>query len=414
MHRSVVGDDLFSVAPMPPSRSGNLSPKRPPTETAGMADIFPYYAGFSFEWARNELLVQSHQNGQAVVLDPWNGSGTTTLAAHRVGLRSLGVDLNPVANLVAQLRLSAPDAFVLCPPPPKANQSMENEPLLAWFTKRTAGRLRAWVDAISTGPSPLSVIAVFRVVRDLTRSFQSSNPTWIKRAAGPHDLCYLPPRDLDRRILREQKSLVARLSQEPKFETETSIIAGSSRALPIESASVDIVVTSPPYLTRIDYAVAYARELAVLGINIESNRTLREDLMGTTLIRKQDARLNRSFGAVASLLVEQVANHHSKASRGYYLKQVCQYLDDLTKGLEEVTRACRSRAAMVLVVQDSYYKDVPVLLANICADEAKRLDWQLVDEQPFAVTRTLTTLNRAAMAYGKGQVSETVLRFRKG
>jgi hypothetical protein len=65
--------------------------------------IYPYYAGFS------EMFVASMFDRMGViggsrVLDPWNGSGTTTLVASMRGIRSTGYDLNPALVIVARAR----------------------------------------------------------------------------------------------------------------------------------------------------------------------------------------------------------------------------------------------------------------------------------------------------------------------
>ncbi|WP_410712175.1 DNA methyltransferase [Bradyrhizobium sp. BEA-2-5] len=41
-----------------------------------------------------------------VVLDPWNGSGTTTSVANGAGLTAVGIDINPAMAVVAKARLS--------------------------------------------------------------------------------------------------------------------------------------------------------------------------------------------------------------------------------------------------------------------------------------------------------------------
>ncbi|MEN0068403.1 MAG: DNA methyltransferase [Myxococcota bacterium] len=48
------------------------------------------------------------ENG-AIVLDPWNGSGTTSLVASALGGKSIGVDLNPFASLIAAAKHISPD-----------------------------------------------------------------------------------------------------------------------------------------------------------------------------------------------------------------------------------------------------------------------------------------------------------------
>jgi hypothetical protein len=212
----------------------------------------------------------------------------------------------------------------------------------------------------------------------------------------------------------EQREISQRLPTESPSAVPVIITSASAQSLPIATSSVDRVLTSPPYLTRIDYAVAYARELAVLGIDIQNDRKLRESLMGTTSIRPIDSRTAiDTFGDTASDLVKKISEHGSHASRGYYLKQACQYLSDLTVSMDEITRVCKIGAIATFVVQDSYYKEIPIPLADICQEEAEIRGWVKVRRKPFPVVRTLASLNSGARAYPKGRVSETVLVLKR-
>ncbi|MEJ1938613.1 hypothetical protein WDZ92_51110, partial [Nostoc sp. NIES-2111] len=118
-------------------------------------------------------------------------------------------------------------------------------------------------------------------------------------------------------------------------------------------------------------------------------------------------------GEEASKLLQAIATHDSKASAGYYLKQARQYLSDLRSSLAEISRVCKIGSVATFVVQDSYYKDVPIRLADICESELRLLGWGDAIKQPFVVRRSLTSLNRAAQLYTKGQVNETVLTVRR-
>ncbi|WP_181650364.1 hypothetical protein [Streptomyces sp. WAC00263] len=395
-----------------------LSPKRPSEDKAGLADVFPYYAGFAYDWAR-ALLGSQDISDTAVVLDPWNGSGTTTLAAQHEGFRAVGIDRNPVANIVARLRVSAyqtdpelVDASSIRP----AEVATSDDPLCAWFTRGSVSRIREWAEHLSHLPpsqSGLPYVALFRAIRSLTTSFEGSNPTWVKRAKSSDELVSVSAKDFDSLLMQEQDFITSRIVTSSEMPNNPVQLATAlSSALPVPNGSVDAVLTSPPYLTRIDYAVAYTRELAVLGHDIAKDRTLRAALMGTTLIRK-DADSHLQIGKTAGTLIQDVTSHSSKASSGYYRKQVLQYLRDLTAGLDEVTRVTKSEGIFHLVVQDSYYKDVPVRLADICIEECTLRGWNLVDRDPYVVKRTLTSVNTAARNYKKSEVSETVISLRK-
>ncbi|MEU5962866.1 hypothetical protein ABZ777_16800 [Micromonospora parva] len=376
-----------------------------------MADIFPYYAGFSFDWACG-LLPSLAVSAQPRVLDPWNGSGTTTLAAQALGYKSIGVDLNPIANVVARLRTQIDaQAKIILPPARSPAKARADDPLSAWFTHRTVERLRSWTEELLLASRPsatLGYVALFRVIKSLTSNFQGSNPTWVRRAASPEDLVDVAAEELDSLIVADQKHIMSRLGTLPNNKERVALLTASSSALPIRDGSVDVILTSPPYLTRIDYAVAYARELAVLGVDIRVDRSLRAGLMGTTLIRSSVEQ--GKYGPLATDLVDRIKSHSSKASSGYYRKQAIQYLNDLVGSLDEIQRVAASRATAVLVVQDSYYKDVHVRLAEICEEEMAARGWACTPRR-FRVDRTLTSVNTAARAYTKGDVYETVLTF---
>ncbi|MET9255790.1 hypothetical protein [Streptomyces sp. NPDC003717] len=395
-----------------------LSPKRPAVEKAGLADTFPYYAGFSFDWAVN-CIAGTRLSGELTVLDPWNGSGTTTLAANISGHKAVGLDRNPVANVVAQLRCTVPgnvDAAQFSSARVRPKNDQNRDPLSYWFDGATTARIRAWTSHLNHTDSSaraLGLVAIFRAVRSLTKRFEGSNPTWVKRAQDAEQLLSLTSSEIDSAFYGEQVFLADRLKTIERTSASVCLVTANSASSPIADESIDIIVTSPPYLTRIDYAVAYARELAVLGIDAFEDKSLRKALMGTTLTR-QELTSPRHLGPKASALLSEISQHESKASASYYMKQARQYLSDLNAGLKETARVSKVNAEMHLVVQDSYYKDVLVPLADICTEEARRYGWELRELEKFPVKRLLTTLNTSARAYKKGDVSESVITFVRG
>ncbi|MCB1828702.1 MAG: RNA methyltransferase [Gammaproteobacteria bacterium] len=71
--------------------------------------IHPYPAKFIGELPRALLRILPCPKG-TLVFDPFAGSGTTLLEAQRLGLPSVGVDLNPIACLIARVKTGvAPD-----------------------------------------------------------------------------------------------------------------------------------------------------------------------------------------------------------------------------------------------------------------------------------------------------------------
>ena len=69
-------------------------PKRGQAERRGLHAWLPYYAGFSEAFV-HKALRELGIEGDQVVVDPMNGSGTTTVVTQQLGVLSIGVELNP-------------------------------------------------------------------------------------------------------------------------------------------------------------------------------------------------------------------------------------------------------------------------------------------------------------------------------
>jgi len=106
--------------------------------------------------------------------------------------------------------------------------------------------------------------------------------------------------------------------------------------------------------------------------------------------------------------------HTSKASRTYYLKTHIQYFDDVFRSLVDLDRCLRSSGQCVLVVQDSFYKDVHNDLPAVFCEMAASIGWIIVFRQDFPITRTMAHVNGRARKYCRSDHGvESVLWFEK-
>jgi hypothetical protein len=189
----------------------------------------------------------------------------------------------------------------------------------------------------------------------------------------------------------------------------------SSLKLPLSSHSVDVVLSSPPYCTRIDYVRATLPELAVIRFpNGASIRRLREEMIGTPTINKDSPEDDPAWGPTCNAFLLDVASHSSKASSTYYLKYYRQYFASAFASLREIDRVLKESGQCVLVVQDSYYKDLLNDLPTIFCEMANGVGWTLKHKIDFQVKRTLAGINPEVKQYRNAfQAVESALIFRK-
>jgi hypothetical protein len=193
------------------------------------------------------------------------------------------------------------------------------------------------------------------------------------------------------------------------------IDVASSDSLPIPANTVDMVLSSPPYCTRIDYGVATSSELAVLGFQVENGlRELRGKLIGTPTIQGESHQPDLAWGIACNAFLDQVVQHPSKAAKSYYYKTYIQYFDGIARSISEIARCVKPYGKCIIVIQDSYFKGIRVDLATIFTEIASANKLALSRQVDFPMSRTFAHINSNSRRYRSSSRSvESVLCYTK-
>jgi hypothetical protein len=260
-------------------------------------------------------------------------------------------------------------------------------------------------------------VSLFRTLRHILRPFLTSNPTWIKRPTN-YSARLRPEGHQIRRLFGDEveKMLANTQSRSPsRVRGEKTIRVASSESLPMRQESADFVLSSPPYCTRIDYAVATSPELALVGFSLDSEfDKLRRELIGTSTVPGLAPPVSPEFGETCLSFLDAVCSHGSRASSTYYYKNHIQYFGSISKSLTEIGRVLKPGGRCALVVQDSYYKEIHNDLPRMIAEMASIKGLRVSDRRDFALSRTMAGINPRAGNYRDsfGAV-ESVLLLRK-
>lgn len=407
-------------------------------------EIYPYYAGFSEAFVVDAVKWLDVEGG--TVLDPWLGAGTTTRAAKGLRVNSIGFDLNPVMVLVAKAeQLDRADAHVLDPLAKKIvsysetiRPSNESIPLEMFFEKKaaqwiSATALAVWLHLVDAEPPAddslglrtvsslpaLFFVGLFNVVRALLAPLNTSNPTWIKTPSRPDQRVSVSRSVIQRAYsmeIRRLAELVLFRSFASNADTVASIAVADSRALPLKDRSVQGIVTSPPYCTRLDYGRATMPELLILeSIGLACYEKSRLSLMGAAVTRHETIQpASPDWGETCQLLLEQIYRHPSKASQSYYYRSHYSYFSDIAKSVSEMARVVADNGKACVVVQDSYYKEIHNDLPKIFTEMASRVGLKKIGEYAYQKRRSMCRINSASSAYRSKRVPlEVALLFEK-
>lgn len=418
-----------------------LDAKRRPSRK-GIEGWYSYYAGFSESFARTVLESIPIEKG-ATVLDPWNGSGTTTSVADSMGFKAIGFDLNPVAALVSNAKLARHrDAEHVLGLARHILESIKSEPptrrfddpLSAWLRPSVAKEYRliesGIISNLATGQSgipidpknealpPLAaflILGLVRAARSMASLRTSTNPTWItpgEEATGSRAM-------LRNRWIRVLVEMAKDLYSNPLSSSQTlsATHIADARDLPIPDGTVDLVLTSPPYCTRIDYIVSASFELAALGVGrgTAAYDQLRRNCMGTPLTRERKLFTPKEeWPSAVNHLLKSIQGHSSADSQSYYFKTYWQYFNDCELALKELRRTLRPGGAAILVLQSSYYKDIYVDLPELYVSLGKSLGFTGAVVSAVEVKRSLSQINTRSLAHrSKSNYFESVVTLER-
>lgn len=419
-----------------------INPKRSRLSATRKESWFDYYAGYSSAFVQDVL--RSLHNVQGPLLDPWNGSGTTTTASHERGIDSIGIDINPAMIVVAKAKLLTPGVTESLVPlakdvVEKARRSeftqLDGEPLEEWFSPASAMRLRAFAEAICTLTTPVTgsrtlyqsdsighvsdltaflLVALFRTTRSFMARFQASNPTWMKSPKTPTNRLRTSLDTIAQSFICNVDSMTEGVVP-VTARANTKIMLATSSNLPLANETAGAVIASPPYCTRIDYAVATKPELAILGCPLGNEFSeLRRKMIGGPVVSASDLVPTDEWGRNCLTLLDSIKSHHTKGSANYYYKIFVQYYHSLYSSLCELNRVAMPKADCVLVVQDSYYKDIHVDVSAHISDMATNLGWGLIHRTDHETSLLMARLNPKAQKYRPNTgATESVLWFRK-
>ncbi len=413
------------------------SPKQPQPEHR--RDWYPYYAGYTSDFVAGVL---SEHLTDGRVLDPWNGSGTTTAVCAERNQEAVGIDLNPALTIIARARLTPssvseslhPLGMKIVELATGFNAPVADDDLLCtWMRKPSVAHVRALQRAIDDALCPPSVslgdrsvdilpvlacfyyTALFAAVRQLLRRFRATNPTWIRSPASFRHRAQPSGETIAEVFVVNVEKLSKRLTV-PLRRQDTpavTVLTGTANSIELGDNYFAGCVTSPPYATRIDYVKGVLPELAVLGLPSDDIDRLRRLMTGGPVVRgrgSQKARLRSPYG---ESVLRQIKRHPSKGSRSYYYPWMSKYLGGLEEGLLEVARVVEPDGAICVVAQGSHYKEIEVDLQRVILETLQAADRQLVYRQDFDVKHHMARINPRARKYVQNPRGyESLLIFR--
>jgi hypothetical protein len=154
-------------------------------------------------------------------------------------------------------------------------------------------------------------------------------------------------------------------SESGTHEHVATVERGDARRLSIENESIDLVLTSPPYLNAIDYMRCSKFSLVWMGYNIDELRRIRGESIGAEASFKE-----ASDAEWVTSLIKQLKLAPELSSRNHAL--LARYVWDMERALSETSRVLRRGGRAVYVVGDSTIRNTFIRNSMIIKAVAQR------------------------------------------
>ena len=224
----------------------------------------------------------------------------------------------------------------------------------------------------------------------------------------PHRVMDSNDFDVEHAFARSFQRVATQLRDNPPRSGVTVNRGDVRRLTAVPGESVDVVVTSPPYLNAIDYLRGHRLSLVWLGYRLSDLRTLRASSIGSE--RAPDPSYDPEL---LSVLLSEIGPRRPLSTRVERIFQ--RYVLDIYAALTEISRVLRPRAQAVLVIGNSRLAGVLVDNANAILACAEFAGLQFLEryERPLPPARRYLPppASNTQQAIKKRMRSETVLRF---
>jgi len=346
-----------------------------------------YYFKEGFSKVLVDIFIGRFQlNENSIVLDPFCGVGTTLLACKQRGIKSIGFDVSPFFIFVSNVKTRDYELEKL--------KEAITEAIKWKFERPKYLPKEKYITKVFSRYTLEDFVfyrgKIIEVQDEKARDFlmlalidSAIKASWTMKdgAVVKIDKRGKPP--LKKYFKYKIKKMFKDLKNTNLRPLEVTAEVGDARQLDLGDESVDAVITSPPYLNKIEYTKIYNIEMSFLGFPESSLRSY----IGS---RVEDT-------SISEIGLDENLPTSAKA-----------YFKDMSLALKEMYRVCKNNAKLAIVVGGGCYPDRAVEVDKITAELAERIG--------FTVKNVLIARNSwctRARTIKVGQIRESIILLEK-
>lgn len=319
-------------------------------------------------------IIEEHSPANCrVIADLFAGCGTTLVEAKAHGISSIGTDINPVAKLIARVKTTpiAPEVLQFAYDNLTASFDEYNEADYAniqkherldhWFLPTEKAKIAFLYDKVSRMDVDEAIkdffyVCISHILKNCSRWLQSST----KPQIDPNKSISDPFEEFMRhckKMIKDNGEYYSFLNNNGYLDTHCEILLRDARNTTIDNESVDMIITSPPYVTSYEYADIH--QLTGYWMDFIPNmHEFRKQFIGTSYSG------NKSMIVKGSERAQEIVNALVEKSK-HIACDVAQYFNDMQQVANEMARILVNNGHACIVIGNTKIKDVQIQSAEV-------------------------------------------------
>lgn len=367
---------------------------------------YPFVEGYSKEFINSILLEMNRKS--LVCLEPFSGSGTTALELQNNHMDCYSFEVNPLMYLVAKVKLEKGYDFKEAKKwfsyisknrnkceigelESEFKTLYQRDDINKWnYNTEVAVAIKKLLSTINTITDEkyreLYIVALAAILLDVSNLYRngkclSYKKKWHERIVTQEDVFNRFDKKVTTEILEDIKMHLRKADVNNKL-TLYNLDCREGIAENVSDSSIDLVITSPPYLNSRDYTDTYMLELKTLGFtsNSQEVRSLRErTLRSHVQIKWTDNTTINNKPLQDTLEKLEKASIGEKMWNSSILDMVRLYFVDMQTIFGLLYRKLKKYGRVYFNVSNSAYFNVLVNTLEICASIAEEQGFNVIE-----------------------------------
>lgn len=330
-----------------------------------------------------QKLLINYSNAGDIVLDCFGGCGTTLVESKLSSRNSIGLDVNRVAVLIARAKTQAINPEILERHNKKLLNEIHNSNKTKDYYKSANQRLQYWFKRDQYN----RLMQLYEVIRRENNNrvrlfYQCCFSNILKTCSIWYSKSIKPMRDLHKKdidpikafgehlcyMTRKNTEFAALLKSESNEKILCKMKKGDARRLDLPNEYVDLIITSPPYVTSYEYADLH--QLSTLWFKFADDiKKIKKDFVGTSSRKRTKKEVCSRIACDTLNRLNRQDKPQAHHVRNYYL--------DLEKCYKEMYRVLRKNKYLCLIIGNTEYKNVKIPNAEVSMDLLNKIGFSV-------------------------------------